>query len=254
MPDETRSTEETTHTTRRSDPMAYYFQDLFLIGNRQATRLYLIRHGQAGNNLGELDTASADLPLTEVGREQARRLGERMASYGVDAIYSSPLLRARETAQAIADRTGLEVIVVHDLREIDSAVEGNIRGARSDAVTGISALAELSDDEIKARIEANPTWDSFPQAEPSLHARNRIRAAMDQIIADNPGKRVAVVCHAGVIQMYVSMVLGIRTDFPFYPFNASITSIRALNDRRALWRLNDISHLEGMPVGLGGIS
>ncbi len=254
MPDNTLSTEATTHTTRQSDPMAYYFRDIFLIGRREAARLYLIRHGQAGNNLGGIDTVPPDPPLTEVGREQARRLGERMASYGVDAICASPLKRAQETAQAIADRAGLAVETVHDLREIESATEGNIRAGLKAVATGVGALAELSDDEIKARIEANPTWDSFPQAEASLHARNRVRNAMDEIIAANAGKRVAVVCHAGVIQMYVAMVLGIRSDFPFYPFNASITSVRAQGDRRALWRLNDISHLEGMPVGLGGIS
>jgi hypothetical protein len=62
------------------------------------------------------------------------------------------------------------------------------------------------------------------------------------------------VTHAGFIQTYVSTVLGLSRDFVFYPLNASITSIRALGDRRVLWRLNDVGHLDGMPAGWGGIS
>jgi probable phosphoglycerate mutase len=77
---------------------------------------------------------------------------------------------------------------------------------------------------------------------------------MDGIIAAHPGQRVAVVCHAAVIQTYISMVLGIERDFVFYPFNASIASIRAKDDRRVIWRLNDVAHLADMPAGFGGIS
>jgi probable phosphoglycerate mutase len=77
---------------------------------------------------------------------------------------------------------------------------------------------------------------------------------MNEIIASHPGERVAVVCHAAFIQTYISVVLGIPQDFVFYPFNASIASIRAKGDRRVIWRLNDVAHLAGMPSGFGGIS
>ncbi len=65
---------------------------------------------------------------------------------------------------------------------------------------------------------------------------------------------MAVVAHAAVIQTYVSLVLGLERDFVFYAFNAGITSIRAQGERRVLWRLNDIAHLDGLPPGFGGIS
>jgi probable phosphoglycerate mutase len=77
---------------------------------------------------------------------------------------------------------------------------------------------------------------------------------MDSIIAAHPGERVAVVCHAAVIQTYISMVLGLKRDFIFYPFNASIASIRAKGERRVIWRLNDVAHLADMPAGFAGIS
>ena len=67
-------------------------------------------------------------------------------------------------------------------------------------------------------------------------------------------ERIVVVAHAGFIQTYVGIALEIPRDYVFYPFNASITSIRAKGDRRVIWRLNDVSHLDGMPAGWGGIS
>ncbi len=232
---------------RTLDPMGVYFRDLFLIGKRQAVRLYLIRHGQAGNNVGAIEETDADLGLTEIGFEQARRLAERMAEYGVDAIYSSPLKRAQQTARPISERTGIPVETIPDLAEIATRIDGGIRSAPQ-------ALAEqFPEEQIRAALEKRPRWDSYPGAESSDGFRARVAGAMDRIIAENPGRRAAVVCHGGVIQAYVAQVLGIDTDFPYYCFNASICSIRALDGRRALWRLNDVAHLEGMSAS-GGIT
>ena len=156
----------------RGEPVAYYFRDLLLIGGG-ATRLYLVRHAQSEGNRGEYEGPDDDPPLSTVGHEQAGRLARRFARQSVDAVYSSPLRRALETAQAIEEC---------------------------------------------------------------------------------PGKRVVIVCHGAVIQTYVSHVLGLERDFAFYAFNAGITSIRAEGERRVIWRLNDVAHLDGLPPGFGGIS
>jgi broad specificity phosphatase PhoE len=226
------------------DPMAYYFQDVLLLAKKDAVRLYLIRHGQSGGNVARQEgrLSEFDPPLTPVGEEQARRLGERMATYGVDAIYASPLQRAYNTAGAIAKTTGHEIHVIDDLQEINEPLRG----------TGTDPVAPLPDglnhNDIKARFEQDPTWDNLPGSEPSGDFRRRIVGAIDQIIAGNPGKKVAIACHGGVIQSYVAHILGLSTDFPFYSFNASVTSIRAWGDRRVLWRLNDLGHLDGMQM------
>jgi len=225
------------------DPMAYYFEDVLLLNKPDAVRLYLIRHGQSASNEARLtgQPSEYDPPLTPVGEEQARRLGERMASYGVDAIYASPLQRAYNTAMAISSLTGHGVQIVDDLQEINEP----LRGTRADP----GMLPEgITHQDIKRRFEQDPVWDHLPGSEPSAAFRERISRAIDTIVEENPGKRVAVVCHGGVIQSYVAHVLGLRTDFPFYAFNTSITSIRAWRDRRALWRLNDLGHLDGMRI------
>jgi broad specificity phosphatase PhoE len=226
------------------DPMAYYFQDVLLLRGEKVVRLYLIRHGQSGGNVAREEGRQAefDPPLTPVGEEQARRLGERMAEYGVDAIYSSPLQRSYNTGLAIAKHTGHEIVVLDDLQEINEPMR-RVGGPDIE----VQPLPDgMTHDDIKRRFEEDPTWDNLPGSEPSADFRARISRAIDRIIEENPGKKVAVTCHGGVIQSYVAAMLGLRTDFPFYSFNASITSIRASGERRALWRLNDLAHLEGM--------
>jgi len=224
------------------DPMAYYFQDILLLNRPDAVRLYLIRHGQSGNNEARLVGGPAvyDPPLTPVGEEQARRLGERMEVYGVDAVYSSPLQRSYNTAKPIAERTGHEITVIDDLQEINEPMREGAPGPEVVLPKGVTH------DDVKRRFEQDPTWDNLPGSEASGHFRSRISGAIDQIVAECPGKKVAVVCHGGVIQSYVAEILGLRSDFPFYCFNASITSVRANAERRVLWRLNDLAHLDGM--------
>ena len=215
------------------DPMREYFRDVFLIGQPQATRLYFVRHGQAGNNVVGLTLEpGVDPPLTELGEEQARRVGQRLQKQGVDRIYSSTLLRARQTAQPLADALGLEFDQLHDLREIE--LHGVVRDDDSEEYR----------ERIKAALKKRASWDAFPGAERSKVVRKRVGASIDQIVRDNPGQRVAIFCHGGVIQIFVSMILGLRDDIVFYAFNAGITSIRAMGEQRTLWRLNDISHLE----------
>ena len=179
-----------------------------------------------------------------MGWEQARRLGERFARQPVDVLYASPLARAQETAQPIAEATGLRVCTEPGLVEVSLGTpEANARLYEGEVA---EALAR--------RIAREGTWDAFPGSEGSHAARQRVGAVADRIIRENEGKRVALVSHAGFIQTYVSLVLGLQRDFVFYPFNASITSIRAKGDRRVLWRLNDVAHLDGLPAGWGGIS
>jgi probable phosphoglycerate mutase len=227
----------------RGEPIASYFRDVLLIGG-EATRLYLVRHAQSEGNRGEYDGPDDDPPLSEVGREQARRLGQRFARQRVDALYSSPMRRTRETAQAIAEATGLTVHTVENLHEVDLG-----QAQRDfDAFSEEEALA------LRERVARRPTWDSFPGSEGSAGARRRIVGALNRVIEECAGKRVAVVAHGAVIMTYVGHVLGVERDLLFYALNAGITSIRAQGERRAIWRLNDVAHLDGMPPGFGGIS
>ncbi len=224
-------------------PTAYYFRDLLLIDG-EATRLYLVRHAQSEENRGEYDGPEDDPPLSEVGEEQAKRLGQRFARQKVDAVYSSPLLRAQQTARVIAGSSALEIRTLDDLREVDMG----------DVQSDPGSYSEEKKLAVRESFNRRPTWDSFPGSEGSAAARRRIVGALDRIVEECGGKRVAVVAHGMVIMTYVSYVLGLERDVVFYPFNASITSIRGKGAQRVIWRLNDYAHLDGLPPGFGGIS
>jgi len=229
-------------TQPTGNPLHFVFRDALLVGG-EATRLYLIRHAQSEGNTGE-DLTTGDPDLTDVGRTQAERLGQRMKDARLDALYASPLRRTQATARAIADTTGLEVVSKEDLREVTLGPPD----------LDIRELPIAERQKIEREVLADGTWDAFPGSEGSSAARERIQGVLDKIIAAHPGQRVAAVVHAAFIQTYVSMVLGLDRDFIYYPFNASICSVRAHKDRRVIWRLNDVSHLSGMPAGWGGIS
>ena len=229
-------------TEPAGNPINVYFREALLIGG-EATRLYLVRHAQSQGNTGE-DLATGDPDLTDVGWEQARRLGERLKSQLISRIYASPLRRTQQTASAIAEVSGLDVIRKADLREVELG----------QADYDIRLLPPKEQAAVAKLIMTEGTWDAFPGSEGSDVARKRVRDVIHEIVDSHPGERLVVVAHAAFIQTFVSVVLGLQRDFVFYPFNASITSIRAKDGRYVLWRLNDIAHLDGMPAGFRGIS
>src|SRR5213078_2372373 len=81
------------------------------------TTLLLVRHGETDWNAAGRLQGHTDRPLSDYGREQARRLADELSSEGVDAIYTSDLARARETAEIVAERLHLPVVLDPDLRE-----------------------------------------------------------------------------------------------------------------------------------------
>ncbi len=231
-----------TRTEPVGDPINAFFREALLIGG-EATRLYLVRHAQSAGNTGE-DLTTGDPDLTEVGREQARRLGERFRFQKVDVIYSSPLQRTQETARHIAGAVGREVHINPDLHEVEMGREDQ----------NVRLLTAEEQEKIEQRIITEGTWDAFPGGEGSAAARRRVGGVIAEIVAGHPGKRVVIVCHGAFIQTFISVVLDLQRDFVFYPFNSSINSVRAGGGRYVIWRLNDVSHLDGLPAGFGGIS
>src|SRR3990170_2413628 len=95
------------------------------------TRLFLVRHGATEWNLNKRAQGQADVPLAREGRLQATDTAERLARMDIDAIYTSDLSSARDTAHAIAAAHGLDVIEDPDLREID---QGDWTGLTPDEI------------------------------------------------------------------------------------------------------------------------
>jgi broad specificity phosphatase PhoE len=162
------------------------------------TRFVLVRHGEAAGNRELRYLGATDAPLTERGHEQARQLADALRAYPLAAIYSSPLIRARETAQAVAASHGLAAYVEDDLREEHFGAWENLTRAQVRETDG-AALAAW---------EAGT--DVAPHGGESLEAvRARAIASATQLAARHGGEMVALVSHVGPIKALVCAALGL---------------------------------------------
>jgi probable phosphoglycerate mutase len=199
-----------------------------------ATEVLLVRHAETAHlkRGGEIDFMHLDLPLTQRGHQQARALAHRLRRRSIGAVYSSPLRRTLETAVIVANAVGHRVHEDERLREVEVAGAGSI------------SLHDLGEIAI-----AHGGWSHLPGTEPSRDVRQRMRAAVDEIVASHHGQRVVVVSHAGAINAYIANLLGLAHDFFFPAGNTSISSIRARDERRLIVSLNDIAHLDTLMTG-----
>ncbi|HEY0520100.1 MAG TPA: histidine phosphatase family protein [Ilumatobacteraceae bacterium] len=202
--------------------------------------LLLIRHALPVRR--ELTSGVADPELSDDGRAQAEHLAAYLSSEHLDAIYASPLQRARQTADAIARHHGLAVTLHDGIAEFDRL--------SSDYVPTEELKAE-NDPRYHAILAGE--WDN--DEESSVEFRARVLSSIEQLIDAHPGQRIAVVCHGGVINSYLSHVLGLvlaRGGF-FYPNYTSINRIAAARGGiRSIVTINETSHLRGtgLPMGL----
>jgi broad specificity phosphatase PhoE len=212
------------------------FENLFRLTATDTAELIFVRHAEPDYTTATTDFSGAPDPaLTERGRLQAARLARRLREQGVDAIYTSPMRRAIETAAIIAAEKGLPIISASNLRE----VEVGPRVVRNGQAEGPEELTS----QVLARFLENPRWDSIEGMEPSNAFRRRVTETVDAIVSRRAGQRVVLVTHAGVINAYLSIALGIERDMFFLPEHASVTVVRALKEFRAVQNLNDFSHL-----------
>ena len=201
--------------------------------------LLLIRHGLPVRR--ELSEGIADPELAPAGHEQARHLAAYLASESLDAIYSSPLRRARQTAIPLADHKGLPITIVDDVAESDR---------NSSEYVPIEELKATNDPRWHAMVSGEYSFgeESLPEFQ------QRVVAAVEGLIAAHPGERIAVTCHGGVINMYLSHVLGVGArQSLFYPNYTSIHRVAASrNGHRNVVTMNETSHLRGtgLPMGL----
>ncbi len=188
--------------------------------------LLLIRHALPVRiDEGSVD-GPADPALSDVGHAQARALTDWLRAEHVDALWSSPMRRARETAVPLAGGLGLRVTFHEGLAEFDR-----------------EALSYIPIEELKAA--GDPRWNELP--EQPKHFRAGVVEAVEGIVAAHQGHRVAVVCHGGVINAYAAHILGIDDSLFFLPTYTSISRVFAASTgERSIASLNESAHLRGL--------
>ena len=197
--------------------------------------LLLIRHAEPIRiGPGEGD-GPADPRLTERGRDQADRLAAWLEPEGIGHVVVSPLLRARETAAPLLRHLDRPAEIDDVLTEYD---------ARADHYIPVEELRVTKDERWTAMVEGR--WEEFGGEEPSAF-RARIVPRIDVIAAAHPGERVAVVCHGGVINVYLADVLGIDRLLWFDPAYTSVSRVMvSRHGIRSLVTLNETAHLQGV--------
>lgn len=218
--------------------------DPFLFRREGATELFLVRHADAIPDADEIIPSGVydDLPLSRIGREQAQALAERLKETFFHAAYSSPLRRCQETAAPLLEYLHLPLAIVAGLREIRLGNPSPLPDDTQDLATLTKAL-QMRQAEIVRQAGTTGHWDVIPNSESSRNFRQRVITALDDIVHAHIGERVLVFAHGGVINAYVAETLGLAKDFFFPAGNTSITVIRARNEHRVLYLLNDLTHL-----------
>lgn len=149
------------------------------------TALYLVRHGETDWNAARRIQGSTDIPLNDVGRDQARRTGRLLASRQWDGIWSSPLSRAFETAEIIAEQTGLGTPIA-----LDAVVERNYGAAEG-----------MDYRTIDRRF---PEGTHVPGRESRRRVAARVMPALIALAAEHEGENLIVTTHGGVIRAVVT--------------------------------------------------
>jgi broad specificity phosphatase PhoE len=169
--------------------------------DEEGTVVALIRHGETLANLAGRWHGITDGPLSETGIEQAAALA---AAYdGVAHVYSSHLVRARETAAALAGAAGIPVGVRDDLHEIDF-------GSWEDHTP--EEIRTRHPDDWRAVYEDHRDLPRGGTGETAAGAGARMARAIGQIAAAHPGERIAVVTHGGAIRAFAADVVGLGFD------------------------------------------
>jgi probable phosphoglycerate mutase len=204
------------------------------------TELLFIRHGETDWNRQQRFQGQIDVPLNAMGHAQAARLGQRLAAETHDALFSSDLTRARETAAPMAAAWGRQPVLVPGLREQSFGVLEGL-----DVPTIKQQHAALWQQWLEHRADfALPGGESLRQ----FHAR--VIDAVRQLVADAAGQRLVIVTHGGVLDMLWRTANGLPLDglraceIP----NTGLNRLRWAGGTLHIDSWADEAHLAGLPA------
>jgi probable phosphoglycerate mutase len=205
-----------------------------------ATRIIAIRHGETAWNVDTRIQGQLDIPLNTMGRWQASRVAQALAEESIQAIYASDLLRAWETAGAIAEATGLPLQAHEGLRERGF---GDFQGK---TFAEIEALWPEQSRQWRAR---HPEW-APPGGESLIALRARIVAAASELAARHLGEQIVLVAHGGVMDVLYRAATGQPEQAPrsWQLGNAAINRLLWTPEGLTVVGWSDTRHLENDPT------
>jgi probable phosphoglycerate mutase len=190
--------------------------------------IYLVRHGQTEWNRQRRVMGRLAIPLSEVGIQQIRQLAASLKSWPIEAVVSSPLLRATESAQIIATALGLPFEQHEGLTEI---AVGKWEGRYWD---------ELDSDPIMKKFDRTPSKTRPPEGENLREVQKRAIRAIEEILSRGTLSRILVVSHADTIRAMIAhyIKLGLDRSRQLQIDNASVSLLKINPERFRLLFLN----------------
>lgn len=190
--------------------------------------LVLVRHARPQRI--ENAAQAADPELTDLGHRQAAAMADWLSQESFDALYTSPMARARQTAAPVEAAVGMAAGVVDGVREFDADANHYI------------PMEELKADRDGWRefLASNRTEDRSTFAD-------TVTTSLEDLIGRHRGHRIAVVCHGGVINVWAAKVLGLGNEMFFEPDYTSVNRFMAASSgERSIVSLNEVGHLRAL--------
>lgn len=204
-------------------------------------KFYLLRHGQTRWNIEGKIQGKTDIPLNETGMEQAECLARAMEDCRVSALFSSPLLRARQTAGVVAEKTGLEVTVLPELKEVDFGLWEGMTW---------KDIEENYPEDYK-KWERNPAKAEPTGGESRQSCTDRSRIAVEQMLgtaAAPDGRDVCIVAHGGILVYLIDYLLRKQVDKrEIIVKNASI-SVVEYDEKSGIGKLLELNRTSHLPA------
>ncbi len=209
-----------------------------------STNIYLVRHGQSIGNLKDTFLGHTDWDLTDLGKKQAELVPDFFENLAVDGIYSSDLMRAKNTVAPLARKKGLDIILDKNLREIYA---GKWEAVKFEDIP--KSYPEMW------KIWQNAEFDKVcaPEGESGQELLDRVYSALEKIALENEGKNIVIGIHATPIRVFMNKIAGLSLkDLCKTPWvaNASVSHFKYENGEFSAVNLSQTAHLGSLITAL----
>lgn len=203
----------------------------------EGTLIILVRHGECEGNIKRMFRGRADFPLNERGLIQAQDLARELKNFPVKYIYSSPLVRARQTAEAIGEQCGAEVKIEEGFNNIElGSWEGRF----------MKKIAQEYPKEWELWVH-NPEKLKVEDMETLYDVQKRAKACLDSLVSQHNGEVLVVVSHRAVLKPLIAACLNIASPY-FWKIHLDTASYSLLSYKNGrgycLIQSNQTKHLK----------
>jgi len=203
----------------------------------EGTLIFLVRHGECEGNIRGMFRGRADFPLNERGIIQARDLAWELKNFPVKYIYTSPLVRARQTAEAIEIQCGVKAKVEEGFNNIElGSWEGRF----------MKEIAEQYPEEWKFWVN-DPEKLNVKDMETLYGVQKRAKVCLDNLVSKHDGETLVVVSHRAVLKPLISACLNIASPY-FWKIHLDTASYSLLSYKKergyCLLQFNQTKHLK----------